>query len=142
MRKVMTTMVAIVVIAFGSGQTSAQDFGFAFPSNQGSQWRGRGPAANTMLQAAQPRVRASNMSRTAAGSSQFQDLLQRIERVSGMQTRQAGRRMVYHREVERLEVEEFVNEQNVFNIENVLNQFRQGSADFYRNRNRNRYMQR
>ena len=61
MRKVMTTMVAIVVIAFGSGQTSAQDFGFAFPSNQGSQWRGRGPAANTMLQAAQPRVRASNM---------------------------------------------------------------------------------
>ena len=95
MRKVMTTMVAIVVIAFGSGQTSAQDFGFAFPSNQGSQWRGRGPAANTMLQAAQPRVRASNMSRTAAGSSQFQDLLQRIESVSGMQTRQAGRRMVY-----------------------------------------------
>lgn len=87
-------------------------------------------------------VRARNVSNMQGSSSQFQDLLQQIQRASGVQSRQASRRVIYHREIERMEIEEHVNEQSVFNIENMLNQFRQGSSEQYRNRNRNRFVQR
>ena len=87
-------------------------------------------------------VRARNVSNSQGSSNQFQDLLQQIQRASAVQNRQSSRRVIYHREVERMEIEEHVNESSSFNIENVLNQFRQGSSEQYRNRNRNRFVQR
>ena len=86
--------------------------------------------------------KSCNVSNSQGSSNQFQDLLQQIQRASAVQNRQASRRVIYHREIERMEIEEHVNESNSFNIENVLNQFRQGSSQQYSNRNRNRFVQR
>ncbi|MBA62668.1 MAG: hypothetical protein CMJ76_09920 [Planctomycetaceae bacterium] len=144
MKKAITMMVAILVAHMSLGDAKAQDFGFPFTMNNGStQWNMRGNGMNQApFQMAPRAVRARNVSNMQGSSSQFQDLLQQIQRASGVQSRQASRRVIYHREIERMEIEEHVNEQSVFNIENMLNQFRQGSSEQYRNRNRNRFVQR
>ena len=125
-------------------EAKAQNFGFPFNMNQGgASWNMGGNGMNQAPFQMAPRVvRARNVSNSQGSSSQFQDLLQQIQRASAMQNRQSSRRVIYHREVERMEIEEHVNESSSFNIENVLNQFRQGSSEQYRNRNRNRFVQR
>ena len=126
------------------GEAKAQNFGFPFNMNQGgASWNMGGNGMNQAPFQMAPRVvRSRNVSNSQGSSSQFQDLLQQIQRASAMQNRQSSRRVIYHREIERMEIEEHVNESSSFNIENVLNQFRQGSSEQYRNRNRNRFVQR
>ena len=137
-------MVAILVAHMSLGEAKAQNFGFPFNMNQGgASWNVGGNGMNQAPFQMAPRVvRARNVSNSQGSSSQFQDLLQQIQRASAMQNRQSSRRVIYHREIERMEIEEHVNESSSFNIENVLNQFRQGSSEQYRNRNRNRFVQR
>lgn len=137
-------MVAILVAHMSLGEAKAQNFGFPFNMNQGgASWNMGGNGMNQAPFQMAPRVvRARNVSNSQGSSSQFQDLLQQIQRASAMQNRQSSRRVIYHREIERMEIEEHVNESSSFNIENVLNQFRQGSSEQYRNRNRNRFVQR
>ena len=144
MKKAITMMVAILVAHMSLREAKAQNFGFPFNMNQGgASWNMGGNGMNQAPFQMAPRVvRASNVSNSQGSSSQFQDLLQQIQRASAMQNRQSSRRVIYHREVERMEIEEHVNESSSFNIENVLNQFRQGSSEQYRNRNRNRFVQR
>ena len=74
-----------------------------------------------------------------ASSNRFQDFLQQIERYSGVQHRESRKRLIYHREVEHLEMETTDIDHRSFNVENILNQFRGGSSDSYRNSNRMRY---
>ena len=144
MKKAITMMVAILVAHVSLGEAKAQDFGFPFNMNNGgSSWNVRSNGMNQMPFQVAPRVvRARNVSNSQGSSNQFQDLLQQIQRASAVQNRQASRRVIYHREIARMEIEEHVNESNSFNIENVLNQFRQGSSQQYSNRNRNRFVQR
>ena len=143
MKKAITMMVAILVAHMSLGEAKAQNFGFPFNMNQGASWNMGGNGMNQAPFQMAPRVvRARNVSNSQGSSSQFQDLLQQIQRASAMQNRQSSRRVIYHREIERMEIEEHVNESSSFNIENVLNQFRQGSSEQYRNRNRNRFVQR
>ena len=144
MKKAITMMVAVLIAHMSLGEVKAQDFGFPFNMNQGgSSWNMRGNGMNQApFQMGLRVVRARNVSNSQGSSNQFQDLLQQIQRASAVQNRQSSRRVIYHREVERMEIEEHVNESSSFNIENVLNQFRQGSSEQYRNRNRNRFVQR
>lgn len=74
-----------------------------------------------------------------ASSNRFEDFLQQIQRSSGIQHRESRKRLVYHREVEHLEMETTDIDHRSFNVENILNQFRGGASDSYRNSNRMRY---
>ena len=131
MKKAITMMAAILVAHMSLGEAKAQDFGFPFNMNNGgSSWNVRSNGMNQMPFQAAPRVvRARNVSNSQGSSNQFQDLLQQIQRASAVQNRQASRRVIYHREIERMEIEEHVNESNSFNIENVLNQLQKQNRD-------------
>ena len=108
MKKAITMMVAILVAHMSLGEAKAQDFGFPFNMNHGgSSWNVRSNGMNQMPFQVAPRVvRARNVSNSQGSSNQFQDLLQQIQRASAVQNRQASRRVIYHREIERMEIEE------------------------------------
>ena len=136
MKTFLLSAVALTVGLVISTDLNANNFGFpggfyggnSFAPNTGN-YRNRMPS----------RTQARSNSMTAANSNRFQDFLQQIERSSGVQHRESRKRLVYHREVERLEMDSIDIDHRSFNVENILNQFRSGASDSYRNANRMRY---
>ena len=136
MRTLVLNAIALTVGLVISTDLSANDFGFPAAFNGGNSYsRNTGNYRNNMPSRNQGR----SSSMMEASSNRFQDFLQQIERSSGVQHRESRKRLVYHREVEHLEMETMDIDHRSFNVENILNQFRSGASDSYRNSNRMRY---
>ncbi|MBT4693097.1 MAG: hypothetical protein HOB73_07130 [Planctomycetaceae bacterium] len=136
MKTLILNAVALTVGLVISTNLSANDFGFPSAFNNGNSYsRNTGNYRNNTPSRTQGRSR----SMMEGSSNQFQDFLQQIERSSGVQHRESRKRLVYHREVEHLEIETMDIDHRSFNVENILNQFRSGASDSYRNSNRMRY---
>jgi len=136
MKTLILNAVALTVGLVISADVSANDFGFPAAFNGGNSYsRNTGNYRNNTPSRNQGR----SSSMMQASSNRFQDFLQQIERSSGVQHRESRKRLVYHREVEHLEMETMDVDHRSFNVENILNQFRSGASDSYRNSNRMRY---
>ena len=136
MKTLVLTAVALTVGLVVSTNLSANDFGFPTAFNGGNSYsRNTGNYRNNTPS----RTQGRSQSMVEASSNRFQDFLQQIERSSGVQHRESRKRFVYHREVEHLEMETMDIDHRSFNVENILNQFRSGASDSYRNSNRMRY---
>jgi hypothetical protein len=136
MKSLVLNAVALTVGLVMSADLSANDFGFPTGFNGGNSYsRNVGNYRNN----APSRSQGRSNSMMQGSSNRFQDFLQQIERSSGVQHRESRKRLVYHREVEHLEMETVDIDHRSFNVENILNQFRSGASDSYRNSNRMRY---
>jgi hypothetical protein len=136
MRNLILNTVALTVGLVISTNLSANDFGFPAAFNGGNSYsRNTGNYRNNTPS----RTQGRSQSMMEGNSNSFQNFLQQIERSSGVQHRESRKRLVYHREVEHLEIETMDIDHRSFNVENILNQFRSGASDSYRNSNRMRY---